>query len=204
MQWIWGNRCIKKSLWNFKCPLRISHCCFALVVFSISKRRMSSSAELQMVSLYIFPCMVWPNLRAQDRLFLRQRAFQHGGPRQVWGVTLWNVAPPQEPVWSVQHWEGFLPRVLSSAHGIAKGVDAGASKASSTRVTCAHRATELGRRWGWLESFSRPHSPVRHGSERTSCAAPDSDDWITLHSAGIFPFFNPPSMASNEFSTGKS
>lgn len=72
--------------------------------------------------------------------------------------------------------------------------------------TCAHRATELWRGWGWLErSISErvPHSPVRHGRERTSRTAPDSDDRITLRSAGILPFSQPPSMASHEFSTGK-
>lgn len=68
----------------------------------------------------------------------------------------------------------------------------------STRVTCAHRATELWRgRGGWLkgsisESFSHPHSPVRHGSERTSRAAPDNDDRITLNCVGILRFFVPP------------
>lgn len=50
---------------------------------------------------------------------------------------------------------------------------------------------------GWRgsisESFSHPHSPVRHGSERTSCAAPDNDDRITLNSAGNLGFlFEPP------------
>lgn len=39
------------------------------------------------------------------------------------------------------------------------------------------------------ESFSHPHSPVRHGSERTSCVAPDNDDRITLYSVGILRFF---------------
>lgn len=69
----------------------------------------------------------------------------------------------------------------------------------STRVTCAHRATELWRGRGWLEgsmseSFSRPHSPVRHGSERTSRAAPDNDDRITLNSVGILRFFCTPAQ----------
>lgn len=116
--------------------------------------------------------------------------------RQVRGVTLWNVAPTQEPVWSVEHRKGFL-RVLSSAHGRAKGVDAGASKTCFTRVNCAHRATEIWRGWGWLErsiseSCSCPHSPVRHGRERTSCTVPDNSDRITLHAAGILPFLTPP------------
>ncbi|TWW70963.1 Coiled-coil domain-containing protein 58 [Takifugu flavidus] len=64
-------------------------------------------------------------------------------------------------------------------------------------VFCEPRS--FGEGGGWLEgsiseSFSHPHSPVRHGSERTSCAAPDNDDRITLNSAGTLRFFCTPAQ----------